>query len=46
MLLFALNINSALLKSSCLCVNRMLRAFCFSSVDKFLSGINNLAARR
>ena len=40
MLLFALKIDSALLKSSCLCNGRMLRAFCFSSIDKlfFFSG--------
>ena len=32
---FAININSALLKSSCPCNGRMLRAFSFSPVDKF-----------
>ena len=30
----SLSINSALLKSSCCCNERMQRAFCSSSVDK------------
>ena len=34
------------LKSSCLCNGRMLRAFWFTTIDRFLSGCNNFAALR
>ena len=45
-LLFTLNISTALLKYSCFCNGSELRAFIFSSVDEFLSGSSSLAARR
>ena len=45
-LLFTLNISTALLKYSCFCNGSMLRAFIFSSVDEFLSESSSLAARR